>query len=67
VTLCGEGDRNGQELPETPLNQDHEGRSYGSYQNHEGRSYGSYQKFLSMKTMKAGVTGVTRNSSQSKP
>jgi len=53
ATLCVGGDRNGQELPETPLNQDD-----------EGRSYGSYQKLLSIKTMKAGVTGVTRNSSQ---
>jgi len=30
------------------------------------RSYRSYQKLLSIKTMKAGVMGVTRNSSQSK-
>jgi len=55
ATLCGGGDRNGQELleTETPLNQDH-----------EVWSYGSYQKLLSIKTMKAGVT---RNSSQLKP
>jgi len=33
----------------------------------DGNGYGSYQKLLSIKTIKAGVTGVTRNSSQSKP
>jgi len=42
----------------TPLNQNHKGRSYGSYR--KGRSYGSSQKLLSIKTTKAGITGVTR-------